>query len=62
MALQINRQEGYSLGITGTADEIDMQTKKIVNLATPTAGTNASTKIYVDDDINILLKAISYLK
>lgn len=31
------------------ADEIDMRSKKIINLATPTDDTDASTKAYVDD-------------
>lgn len=33
-----------------TADEIDMQTKKIINLADPTANQDAATKKYHDDN------------
>jgi len=43
-----------------TADEIDMQTKKILNVVDPTANQEAATKKYVDDnsgifDANIIL-------
>ncbi len=34
-----------------TADEIDMQTKKIINLVDPTSDQEAATKKYVDDNI-----------
>ena len=33
-----------------TADEIDMQSKKIINLTDPTADQHAATKKYVDDN------------
>jgi len=32
------------------ADEIDMQSKKIINVTDPTANQDASTKKYVDDN------------
>jgi len=35
-----------------TADEIDMQTKKIINVVDPTANQEAATKKYVDDAID----------
>lgn len=34
-----------------TADEIDMQTKKIINMVDPTANQEAATKKYVDDNV-----------
>ena len=35
-----------------TADEIDMQTKKILNVVDPTADQEAATKKYVDDNLH----------
>jgi len=37
-----------------TADEIDMQTKKIINLVDPTLDQDAVTKIYVDGRVRII--------
>ena len=37
-----------------TADEIDMQSKKIINLLDPTANQDAATKKYTDDEITAI--------
>jgi len=45
---------GAKLDVAGTAEingQLDMQSNKIVDLATPTAGTDAATKAYVDGAI-----------
>ena len=52
--------DGTNALLSATAGNIGVDSKKIVNLATPTAAQDASTKKYVDDSIGALTYAIPY--